>query len=214
MTPFHRNLLNYTLRRFMIPLHCPFAMQARTNPLFHYSLKSSLDAAMIILSPEHDEGFSCLMSTGGGLFREGVREAGAVISLELLAQTKAQRLDGTLHRNSKYRDALKENLRDMISLSLHRIREGETNIKSHTFLSMILAQVDAIEAGTSCELNIVHSARDSLDLCHGLLLSSLSQVSFDSSCGVEAELAGSYDEQGFLGLDFDMDYLSPDIIHS
>jgi hypothetical protein len=37
-TFFHRNLMEYLTRRFLIPLHFPFSHQARTNPLFHYSL--------------------------------------------------------------------------------------------------------------------------------------------------------------------------------
>lgn len=102
----------------------------------------------------------------------------------------------------------------MISLSLQRIRKGETNIKSHTFLSMILAQVDAAEAGTSCELNIARSARDSLELCHSVLQLSLNQVSFDFSGGVDSALTGPNDDQELFNLDLDMDYFSPEITYS
>jgi hypothetical protein len=206
MTSFHRNLLNYTLRRSTIPLHCPFAIQARVNPLYHYSLKSCLDATSLILSPEPDEYFAYLMSTGGGLFREVIREAGSIISLEILAQTNAQRLDGTLHSASNYREGLKDNLKEMIQLSLRRIQEGETNIKSHTFLSMILAQVEAIESDTSCELSIARSAQVSLELCLSILQSQLDQTFFISVCDEGSRLPGSYDEQDIFGLDLDMDY--------
>jgi hypothetical protein len=211
VTSFHRNLLNYALHRSLIPLHCPFAFQARTNPLYQYSLKSSLDAAMLILSPEPDEPFTCLMSTGGGLFREGIREAGSVISVELLAQTNAQRLHGTLHHHTKPRDALKEYLRDMISLSLQRIQQGETNIKSHTFLSMILAQVEAIEANAPCEVNIARSARDSLQLCYDQLQLWFTRVSFASSRDVDLTSVNPYDEEDLFGLDFDMDLFPLDV---
>lgn len=71
-TPFHRNLLDYLIRRFMIPLHYSFSNQARTNPIFHYSLKLSIDAGLSIISPEPDPGFSRLMAIGGGVFREGI----------------------------------------------------------------------------------------------------------------------------------------------
>ena len=53
---------------------------------------------MVIMSPEPDESFSYLMAIGGGMFRETIRYVTAVISLEVLAQVEAQRLDGTLHR--------------------------------------------------------------------------------------------------------------------
>ncbi|KAF7184681.1 hypothetical protein CNMCM7691_006043 [Aspergillus felis] len=146
-TPLHRNLLDYLIRRFMIPLHYSFSNQARTNPLFHYSLKLSLDAALAMVSPEPDHGFARLMATGGGVFREGVRCATSAISLELLAHVETQRLNGTLHRTRQYRDFLKQAVRDLISLSEERIRQGETNVKNHMFLSMILAQAEAVEAG-------------------------------------------------------------------
>ncbi|RHZ51787.1 uncharacterized protein CDV56_102081 [Aspergillus thermomutatus] len=168
-TPFHRNLLDYLIRRFMIPLHYSFSNQARTNPLFHYSLKLSLDAALAMVSPEPDHGFARLMATGGGVFREGVRCATSAISLELLAHVETQRLNGTLHRTRQYRDFLKQAVRDLISLSEERIRQGETNVKNHMFLSMILAQAEAVEAGVPVELQVARAARDSLELCNNLL---------------------------------------------
>ena len=47
----------------MIPLHYSFSNQAHTNPLFHYSLQVSLDAALAIISPEPDTGFAQLITT-------------------------------------------------------------------------------------------------------------------------------------------------------
>jgi hypothetical protein len=168
-TPFQRNLLDYLIRRFMIPLHYSFSNQARTNPIFHYSLKLSLDAALAIISPEPDPGFARVLATGGGAFREGVRCATSAISLELLAHVETQRLNGTLHRTRQYRDFLKQAVRDLISLSEERIRQGETNVKNHMFLSMILAQAEAVEAGIQVELQVARAARDSLELCDVLL---------------------------------------------
>ncbi|KAM4058866.1 fungal zn(2)-Cys(6) binuclear cluster domain-containing protein [Hirsutella rhossiliensis] len=211
VTPFHRNLLDYLVRRFLIPLHCPFASKARTNPLFHYSLKASLDTALAIISPEPDPGFSRLMAIGGGLFREGFRYASAIISLELVTQVEAQRRDGTLHRNAQYRDFLKHAMRDMIALSSERIRQGETNIKGHMFLSMLMAQVEAMEADTPCdvELQIARSARDSLEFCHDLLRTRAGTASPDSR-SASPGLDGGQDSEGY-GLDLDMDIFFPEM---
>ncbi|KAJ9151991.1 C6 zinc finger domain-containing protein [Pleurostoma richardsiae] len=206
---FHRNLLDHLVRRFLIPLHCPFAMKARTNPLFHYSRKISLDTAMALISPEPDEGFSHLTAIGGGFFREAIRYALAVISHELIVQVETQRLDGTLHRNSQHREILKQTLRDMVSLSVDRIRRGETNIKSHTFLKMIIAQVEAIEEGSSCELKMLQSARDSLEFCYGLLEAQASSVSVPGLG--DMDIAASFDGgQAGLALDFDLSLFLPD----
>ncbi len=68
-TPFHRNLVDLLVRRILIPLHYPFACQARTNPLFHHSVRVCLDTALSIISPPPEPCFSNLMTIGGGLFR-------------------------------------------------------------------------------------------------------------------------------------------------
>ena len=208
VTPFHRNLLDYLVRRFMIPLHCSFAHKARTNPLFHYSLKVSIDAAMAIISPEPDEAFHRLMIVGGGLFREGFRYAMTSIGLELLSQVETQRLDGTLHRTSQYRAILKKTLNDMIDLSLERMRKGETNVKSHMFLCMILAQVEAIETGSSCELKIAQGGKDSLELCYNLLQTRARECSTACPSGTEVGGTPSTGLDGWAGsgLDFDINY--------
>ncbi|EHK17883.1 uncharacterized protein TRIVIDRAFT_44566 [Trichoderma virens Gv29-8] len=210
VTPFHRNLLDYLLRRFLIPLHCPFANKARMNPLFHYSLKVSIDTATTIVSPEPDEGFSNLMAIGGGLFREGIRYATSIISLELLAQAETQYLDGTLHRNSHYMNPLKKVIEEMKSLSLERIRQGETNVKSYMFLCMITAQAEATEEGISSEGRIAKSARDSISLCLELLQNRLGTTSLSMpTTDIESTSIDEREDYTY-GLDFDMDFFLAD----
>ncbi|KAJ5848002.1 hypothetical protein N7455_011959 [Penicillium solitum] len=215
ITPFHRNLLDYLVRRFMIPLHCHFTNKARTNPLFTFSLKVSLETAMTIMSPEPDEGFSKLMVSGGGLFREGIWCAMAVLATELLAQLEAQHIDGTLHRNFDYIMLLKHSVNNLITLSSERIRYGETNIKGHMFLSMILAKVEAVQTGADCELSMARSAKDSLEFCHGLLLaqadSSLLGIPNNAGFASGSSLDdGSEGPDSGYDLDLDWDFLLPD----
>ncbi|KAJ5393815.1 uncharacterized protein N7487_011456 [Penicillium crustosum] len=215
ITPFHRNLLDWFVRRFMIPLHCHFTNKARTNPLFTFSLKVSLETAMTIMSPEPDDGFSKLMVNGGGLFREGIWCAMAVLTTELLAQLEAQHMDGTLHRNCDYIILLKQSVNNLITLSSERIRYGETNIKGHMFLSMILAKVEAVETGADCELAMARSAKDSLEFCHGLLLaqadSSLLGIADNGRFASGSSLDDGSESPG-SGYDLDLDwgFLLPD----
>lgn len=169
VTPFRRNLLDYLVRRFMLPLHSLFATKARADPLYHYSLRASLDAAMAIMSPGQDEDFRRLMTVGGGPFREGFRCAGTTICIELLAQVDAQKLDGTLHRDSQYRNLLREKVKGLLSFSTDRIQAGETNVKTRMFLNMILAQVEAVERGLDCRPEIAKAAKESLGVCYDLL---------------------------------------------
>lgn len=229
ITAFHRNLLDYLVRRFVIVLHCPFVSKARTNPLFYYSLKASLDAAMSVISPEPDKGFSHLMTIGGGLFREGLWHAQAAICLELLAEVDAQAADGTLHRKSAYRDLLKQAVRDLMVLFTERIRRGETNIKSHMFLSIVLAQAEAIETDAPPRLRMAQSAVESLDICTGLLqnrVDTSTTTTFPSpmdmglgmNLGDGTELQGGYGNNGygtggFGGFDLadlDLEFFLPD----
>ncbi|TVY41643.1 Transcription factor [Lachnellula subtilissima] len=204
ITPFHRNLLDYLIRRFLIPLHLPFASKARTNPLFHHSLKTSLEAAIAMISPEPDDDFSALMAMGGGLFKEGLRSANTVISLELLAHVEGQRLDGTLQRSSQYRELLKQHMRDMISLSIERIRQGETNVKSHMFLSMVIAQVEALETGAECELGIARAARIMQILISGAGIAGTSLAFWLSKLGHEITVVERFPSLRATGLQIDL----------
>ncbi|KAK8017780.1 hypothetical protein PG993_014106 [Apiospora rasikravindrae] len=141
-TVFHKTLLDYLIRRFMIPLHYPFSNQARTNPMYYYSLK-------LTRRPRSPDGsrsfFARLTALGGGLFRAGVRAAITALTLDLLTRVQEQRLDGTLARHAPHRAPAKQAVRDLIALSEERVRLGETNVKGHMFLCMILAQVEAVE---------------------------------------------------------------------
>lgn len=205
VTMFHRNLLDFLVRRFIIDLHCPFAVKARSNPLFYYSHKISIDTSTAITTYPADKHFSRLMTIGGGMFREGYRCAGSAISYELIAQAQAMRLDGTLHRNTQEIQSLKDIVTKMIEFSVERIRQGETNIKSHMFLSQIMAHVEAIESGTPSELKIAQSGRDSLQLCVNLLRQRADAIVSPYSDNIDftvGDLADHEDDR----IDFDLDF--------
>ncbi|KAK6068649.1 hypothetical protein SCUP234_11052 [Seiridium cupressi] len=211
VAPFHRNLIDYFVRRFLIPLHCLFASKAQANPLFYYSLKVNLDVAMAIVSPEPDDGFSRIMATGGGLFREGFWYATSIIGREILSQVLVQHREGTLHRNAQHRELLKQAVRDMMSLAVARMHQGDTNVKIHMFLSMILAQTEATEEGVPCELMIAQGARDSLQLCHDLLQTQAGTEPvpyYDDAGATSSNLDGV---PGNSLWDFDLEFFLPDM---
>ncbi|EGX88623.1 C6 zinc finger domain protein [Cordyceps militaris CM01] len=173
ISPFQRNMVDFLLRRFVVPLHSPFACEARTTLAFHYSLKACTEASLALINPEPDARFARLLDSAGGLFREGLRSANTAISLDLIVQTKTQQADGTLHRTRTVRDALKRSVVDMLERCEKRISNGETNVKSYVFLAMVLAMTEAMENGEPCEMKIAQSARDALAHCYGVLESSL-----------------------------------------
>ena len=216
VTSFHRNLMDYLLRRLLLPLQLPFSSKARSNPIFHYSRKLSLDTSLALVSPEPDKSFSHVLAMGGGLFREGVRTAVGIIGLELLVQTETDKLDGTLFRRSQYREALKQAIRDMVSLSVTRIQLGETNVKLHTYLSMLLAQVEAMENDSSIEFNVAKAARDSVAFCYEIMEHRVASLPQEGRS--EMDVSAIFDDvegeerlgSGLgLGMDFDLGYFLP-----
>ncbi|ETN45873.1 uncharacterized protein HMPREF1541_00054 [Cyphellophora europaea CBS 101466] len=204
VSTFRRNLLDYLQRRFLLPLHCSFANQARAQPLFYYSLKVSLDAAIAIIAPPSDEEYSRLLQVGGGLFREGLRYASITIGLEVLSQAESARENSPSQPDS-HRGWAKAMLKRMIDQSLERICSGETNVKNHMFLSMVLAQAGALEAGEPSRLKLAQAAHDSLEYCNRLLQSRVAALPLIECLGMGAATSTS-DELGDFGLDLDFDY--------
>ncbi|KAI0477969.1 hypothetical protein F4859DRAFT_43831 [Xylaria cf. heliscus] len=209
ITAFQRNMCDFLVRRFLIPLHCPFANEARSNHLFHYSQKVTVDAALAFMSPEPDDYFSRLMATGGGMYREGFRCAVAAITLELLVQAQAQRDDGTFQTSTKQLDFLKQSFNDFGALSWERIRQGETNIKGPMFLDIVLAVVNSPDKDDLCELSMAKNARDSLILCHHILETRAKAIALPSpNDGSLTSSSLDGDQDGF-GMDFSLDYFFP-----
>jgi len=208
VTSFKRNMCDYMIRRFLIPLHCPFASEARANPLFYYSQKAALDAALAFISPEPDERFSLLMARGGGMFREGFRYAAATITLELLVQAEAQRNEGTLHHNRRQLDFLRQAVNHISAMSWERIRQGETNIKGPMFIGVVLAIADAVDKDALREFSMAKNARDALLLCLRLLETRANALGSEFLLSPnDASLASSsFDgDNGFL-LDLNLDF--------
>ncbi|KAJ8129598.1 hypothetical protein O1611_g4035 [Lasiodiplodia mahajangana] len=209
ITAFQRNMCDQMVRRSLIALHCPFASEARKNPLFHYSQKVALDTALAFISPEPDECFSRLMATGGGMYREGFRCAIAAITLELLVQAQAQREDGTFSSSTRQLDVLKQAVNDITTLSWERIRQGETNIKGPMFLGIVLVMANSPNWDALCELTMARSARDSLTLCHQILEARARAVPLSSPFGSSLTSSSLDGEPAGFGLDFSLDFFFP-----
>ncbi|KAJ6785107.1 hypothetical protein PWT90_03564 [Aphanocladium album] len=207
VSPFQRNMVDFFLRRFTVPLHSPFACEARTTPTFHSSLKACCDASLALINPEPDERFERLLDFAGGLFREGLRSANTAISLDLIIQTKMQQADGTLHRTRLLRDALKQSVTDMLKRCDVRIHNGETNVKSFVFLSMVLAMAEAIENDVPCEMRIAESARDAIKHCYDILEKTIG--SFGTNTPTEPGFPSNEVDMADLGFDM-MDHFFSD----
>ncbi|QSS57311.1 C6 zinc finger domain-containing protein [Histoplasma capsulatum var. duboisii H88] len=101
------------INRFLLALHHPFAVKAKTDPKYYFSRKICMDAALHILSPNnrtdneeddanatansntdtrpHGNDFECLKLHAGGLIRGSIIYAQFAISLELIYQLQEDR---------------------------------------------------------------------------------------------------------------------------
>lgn len=203
---FQQNMNDLLMRRFLLPLHRPFANRAATNPLFFFSRKVSLDTAMAILSPEPDEDFSRLSQLSGGFIKGCILYACFALALEIATEFEDEGLDTSMQRKQA-RQKLVSALERAIRLAADRIRLGETNVKMHLMLNAVLGQVKALESGMSMELCVTRGAKEALEESYGIL-----QAELTSRNG---QLMSTETDMTFLGMgqeDFDIDYQFDDLL--
>jgi hypothetical protein len=137
-------------------------MKARTDPRYFFSRNVCLDSAMVLVSSLEDplpisalqDDFSRLALIGGGVFKDALfHDAAITICLELISQLEEEAsVSGSITQMSRSaRGPLIHAAEQLIDLSAHRVSLGETNVKTHLFLSAALGQIRAMEAGTSIE---------------------------------------------------------------
>ncbi|KAI1628701.1 hypothetical protein EDD37DRAFT_17100 [Exophiala viscosa] len=196
---FHQNMTDFLLRRFLLPLHRPFANRAATNPLFFFSRKVSLDTAMAILSPEPDEDFSRLSRLSGGFVKGYIIYACFALAIEIATEFEDEGLETGMQRRN-VRQSLIRALKGAISLASDRIRLGETNVKLHLMLSAVLGQVTSLESGIPMELSVTQAAKKALEESYGILQANLSSNS-DQSVNNETDM--TFFDMGQENMDID-----------
>jgi hypothetical protein len=175
------NLVDLHLRRFLLIIHRLFATKAQDDPRYYFSRKVSLDCAVTMLSypssnsssPRTESGlkddYTLLKSTASSFFKTIMVHAAIVIFAELCMQLEE---DSSFTEQSRAaREPLKEIMRDVIKLSAERLAVVENNVKCHLFTSVILAQIEALDNGTSPESAVLEAAKNSALLCYNLLQS-------------------------------------------
>ena len=164
------HLLEFHTRRFIIPLNALFASKARSNQLYHYSLTIATETALHLMTLEADAQFQRLFTLAGGMFRETLRYASTIISLQFLSDTRSHLLNRSLQQNASRREPWKQALRDMVTLTRARVQAGATNVKNYMFLTMILAEAESIETGGDVEKAVRIAAKESLQECRDMIM--------------------------------------------
>ncbi|KIW64047.1 hypothetical protein PV04_09007 [Phialophora macrospora] len=201
---FHHNLSDLLLRRFILHLHRPLAGRAQTDPLYYFSRKMSLDAAMAILSPVPENAeFARLALFGAGIFKNRMIHASLAVASELLMEVEEQG-PGEYHLPPKepsgYRKMLIEALREALRQSAERIRLGETNVKLHMKLSMAMRRTEVAGDNSSPMQQLAQSAKESLETSYATIQERA------TSEGINVESRGN----GGMFEDFDPDDFDPE----
>jgi hypothetical protein len=156
---FHLNFLIFLTRRFMLALHQPFATKAFRDPQYHFSRKVCLDTALILLTLEETENFDRLLVVSTTLFGHIMHHAAIILSLETIGQIKEDQSDRRLlEMRQEDRERLLITIKKVSSITADRLRNAETNVKSHVFLHMAIAQIEAMEQGIDTTAHVLESA--------------------------------------------------------
>lgn len=217
---FHRNLLDCSIRRFLLLVHRPFAAKGLKDPHYYFSRKVCLDSAVHMLKyPCSDfptdgqvvnngirDDFAQLKTVSGGFFKRLMVHAAMVIFAELYTQLDEDPMFSEHDKPS--RESLKQCLRELIQLAADRISVVENNVKGHLFMSVVLAQLEAMENGGDPERAVLEAARKSADKCYDLLVG---RISAGMNVPVPVDSGPVIDIPGFEGAqDFGMDFTMQD----
>lgn len=194
-TPFHRKLLDLKTQRFLLALHRPFAMRARTDPRYYYSHKIYLDTAMAVLqfpTPVHsktpgstpdtstsspyssyqeplESDFQRYISVHGGYLKEILIHSVIIIYLEMLLPLEEDPSVAFSLSQKPSREPYHRLLKEMADLSLKRIELGETTVKAYLMYAIATGHIDALEAGMGSEEAIARSGRNAVLRCRDIL---------------------------------------------
>lgn len=175
-TTFQTKFFNLLVQRFLLGLHHPFAVEAMSNPSYYYSRKVCLETSSFLFSPSHqsrDDDFHRLQLYGTGLFRDVYTQSALYMCDELTEQLEA---DGPFTANpgsTFLRKEMHKAIEMYLELAVARIDAGEKNVKCYIFVSCLLAQADAMQAGDPVSQNISVALKKSLETCCSLLRSQI-----------------------------------------
>ncbi|KAH1489173.1 hypothetical protein KXX42_001451, partial [Aspergillus fumigatus] len=223
MTDFHLRFLDMYLRRYILFLHRPFMMKARTDPRFYLSRKVCLESCIVIASyAEHLnlpsdtlDDISHLTIVGRGSFKGALSfDVITSLGLEIITQleeeastrsvgTSAPIIADPLDKMAKaHREPLIRSLEHIQEQLLQIIALGQPSLKRYNFLSAILSQIRAMESGQPIQPAIYETVKESLRKSYSLLQASHAARRAQDS--VESLNMGTDSPLGF-----DLDALDP-----
>ncbi|KAK8058448.1 hypothetical protein PG994_008896 [Apiospora phragmitis] len=191
---FHRKFLDSYLRRYILFLHRPFALQAGKDPWYHLARKTCLECCQIVSShaaglnlPQEVTDEFCLMAIrGSGLFK-GPLSQDVIVHLGL-------------------------ELRQIVAL-------GQPSCKRYFLLSAAMVHIEELEAGSSNPLpaamaRLTQCLKDCSEMLR-LASAEVSQPATDLEPAWTEETSPDWtDTLGLFGFDFDLLDYNMESVHS
>ncbi|KAJ5240494.1 uncharacterized protein N7469_002085 [Penicillium citrinum] len=160
---------DHSLSRFLLCLHFPYAVQAKQNPIYSFSLRICLDTTLSLISLLENDLYHRLLLIGGGMFRDLITRGALVLFTELnFALDRGSSILVTKWHRSRI-DQLLEDAQKLVQHAEDRLHYGETNVKGYLYISMAMGQVEAILKGSSIEDATANAAIDCLTTCQDIL---------------------------------------------
>ncbi|KAI0973773.1 hypothetical protein F4678DRAFT_470980 [Xylaria arbuscula] len=228
MRGFHEKFLDTYFRRLILFLHRPFAHRARHDARYLPSRKTCLDASLIMASHTEainmedaaaldDFAYCCI--SGSGMFKGALgQDVILAISLEVItqveeeeeeqgqgqgqSQSRPRRRDPLALLARSQRRPLMQFLRHVQGQWKHVIRLGRPSLKQYLFVSCLLAQIEATEAGIDAKTAVIETIQRMLRECTTLLRESPAYRSTGDVAWLDDVSPDSIDTMTLFGFDF------------
>lgn len=201
-TPFQTKLLAIFTNRFLLSLHLPYAMKAKTNQTYYFSRQATLETSLSLLAPAipdprgHDD-YTALQLRGVGLFRNIPIHATVAVAFELTTRLSAPPSPFPNATEGAARAEARGAVQRFVDMCGARLEAEEHSVKAYVFGRCLLAQIMSMEEGTSLEEDIRRALKDSTDFC----VEALER----RAGGSEGESMGDMiDESPLAGFDWDV----------
>jgi hypothetical protein len=220
VTQLNINLIDLSIRLFLLILHRPFAAKGMKDPHFYFSRKVCLESAFAMLNypslecPGTNQNADSMilddyaqLKIVSGDFKGAIIYTSMIIFHELDTQLEEEGSAFT-HETKASTESLKQCLQDILHLSADRITMGENNILIHLLVSVVLAHIEAMEEGVNPEPVVLESAKNSSLLCYDLMSARITGI--NGSLPTDTDSSGVLDYFGD-SLAFGMDFAMQDL---
>lgn len=170
-SPFQTKLLGIFTNRFLLSLHLPYAMKAKTDQTYYFSRQATLETSLSLLAPVppdpqgHDD-YLALQLRGVSLFHNIPLHATVTVAHELSTRLSAPQSPFPNAAESATRAEARTAIQRFVDLCGARLNGAEErSVKAYVFGSCLLAQIMCMEEGKPLDEEIRKALKESTEFC-------------------------------------------------